>query len=152
MPPPSSIDPQGPGSSANTGGLRVGGPDYFAELEALALGLDDELATQESNALADEDDLEKVERKNDHHRMESLRAVVNDLAKWFLILTACLVTVGILFWSWHLLMPEELWFLAEKQLDTVQTILTTIIFSGLVGGYARRVIEGRANANNSNQS
>ncbi|HHA2497715.1 TPA: hypothetical protein ACOEQV_000866 [Stenotrophomonas maltophilia] len=121
----------------------VGGADYGEDLEAWALGLDDTLATQESNALASEDDLEKVERKNDHTRMESLRDSVYELAGWFLRLSGGLLTVGILFWAWHLLLPEVLWFLSAEQLDRIQVILTTVLFSGLVGGYARRVMESK---------
>lgn len=131
-------------TDAEVPGPQVGGSsDYGAELEAWALGLDDDLATRESNALAAEDDLEAVERKNDHNRMESLRHIVHDLARWFLMLAGVIVTVGILFWSWHLLLPEELWFLSGAQRDRIQTILTTILFSGLVGGYARRVMDSR---------
>jgi hypothetical protein len=116
---------------------------YVPDVDEFPFDIGDDLASKESTAFADDVDLEKSARENDHYRVEDLRDVFNNAMKGLFVVAVVITEVAVIFWSWHLLLPREFWFLEQAQLDKVQSLLVAICLSGLVGGYAKRVVPSK---------
>ena len=96
----------------------------------------DALADAEARHLADGVDLERDGRAREHGRRQSFRDHVNRaVVLIFWTMAGCRVS-GILVFAWHLLTPW--FFLTEQQLDKLQTILVSALFSSALSAYANK--------------
>jgi hypothetical protein len=106
----------------------------------------DSLAASESTAFGNGVDLDQKSKINDHNRTEELRDLLKDAAKGIFRVIVVVTEFAIIFWAWHLLMPVEFAFLSDKQLEKIEHILQTVMLSGLVAGYARKVMRVESKA------
>ena len=101
----------------------------------------DTKATLESAAVEGNRDLAQEEATNDHDRMEGLRKHVFICVRVGLWVACVLTVIGLIIWAAHVVLPKSWCWLEDEQLSTIQHVLTTIVFSGLAGSFAQRVMK-----------
>lgn len=134
---PADLNPELPAANDNTASPR---PKYKVPAPGKSTDAPvDDKARKENALLSNKRDLKNEANEHFHDLVESVRDIFFCAVKGILIIVSCITVVAIVFWSWHLLMPSEFWFLTQEQLSKIQTLLTTVAVSGLVGGLAKRV-------------
>ena len=103
--------------------------------------VDDSLAQAESTAFGNGVNLKRDAAKRKHLRTEDLRDSLKSASKLLLWIFTILVLIGTLIWCWHLFTPAWLGFLSQEKLDKIQHILQSILLSGLVAGYVKRIAD-----------
>src|SRR5687767_1327465 len=108
----------------------------FAPEEARPIA--DVLASAEASKLASGQDIEEEGKRKEHERHQQFRDHVNVATLGLLWLVVASLGLGILVFSFHLLTPECVHFLTEKQLDKLQTLLAAAVLSSALTGYVTR--------------
>jgi len=97
-------------------------------------------AQTEATKMSGGKDLKADGDAKEHDRHQAFRDHVNRAALavfWTLI---CCVILGVLLFSWHLLLPESCHFLSEKQLEKLQTLLGAALLSSALTQYTNKRI------------
>ncbi|CAM2331460.1 Transmembrane protein [Ralstonia mannitolilytica] len=98
----------------------------------------DRIATQEATSLAAGVDLEKDGKAQEHRRHQTFRNHINRATIWIFWVIALSLLIGIIIFSYHLLTPDSWHFLAEKQIEKLQTLLPSAVLSSALTGYVNR--------------
>lgn len=102
-------------------------------------GFIDRRARRESEAF-NKGTLDNEAYRNNHDRLENLRWHVALAAKIVFWVVIALLIVGMVLWSMHVFLPATCHWLSASQIDLIQRVLITVAVSGLVGGFAQRVM------------
>lgn len=95
-------------------------------------------ATAEAVKLGGGEDLKADGAAKEHGRHQVFRDHVNKAALCvFWTLIACVI-FGVVVFAWHLLLPSSCHFLAEKQLDKLQTLLGAALLSSALTQYTNK--------------
>ncbi|AJY65521.1 Uncharacterised protein [Burkholderia pseudomallei] len=98
----------------------------------------DAIATKEATSLAAGIDLEKDGARQEHKRHQTFRNHIN-VATIGLFWVICLgLLIGIATYAWHMVTPDALHYLTEKQLDKLQTVLGSAVLSSALTGYVNK--------------
>ncbi|WP_340529432.1 hypothetical protein [Cupriavidus necator] len=96
------------------------------------------IAQTEALRMAAGEDLESDGKAQEHRRHQTFRNHINRAAIWIFWVIAASLLIGIVTFSWHLVTPASFHFLADKQLDKLQTILGSAVLSSALTGYVNR--------------
>lgn len=98
----------------------------------------DSLASNEAQLFANGKDLAAEAQTNEHNRHQHFRNCLHISATVIFVVVMAIIIWGVGTYAWHLLMPEKLHYLTEKQLDTVSRLLATALFSSALTGYINK--------------